>query len=55
MQIPNSDKSISFYILDVIISVGYRVKYNIIKHTINIFKEQELIELTTCKICTLMC
>lgn len=28
MQIPNSDKSISFYILDVIISVGYRVKYN---------------------------
>lgn len=28
MQIPNSDKSISFYILDVIISVDYKAKYN---------------------------
>ena len=26
MQIPNSDKPVSFYSLDVIISVGYRVK-----------------------------
>ena len=39
MQIPNSDKLISFYILDVIISVGYRAKSNIRKHIINIFKE----------------
>ena len=26
MQIPNSDKPVAFYSLDVIISVGYRVK-----------------------------
>lgn len=28
MQIPNSDKPINLYSLDVIISVGYRVKSN---------------------------
>ena len=28
MQIPNSDKPVNFYNLDVIISVGYRVKSN---------------------------
>lgn len=35
MQIPNSDKSISFYILDVIISVGYGAKYNFKNKVIN--------------------
>ena len=42
MQIPNSDKSISFYILDVIISVGYGAKYNFKIELLIIKIEEEL-------------